>query len=71
MSATAKDELARMLQDDMLRDAALLVFANKSDLPNAMSVNKMADKLGLNALRNRQWFIQQTCATSGIVTIAI
>ena len=71
MSATAKDELARMLQDDMLRDAVVLVLANKSDLPNAMSVNKMADKLGLNALRNRQWFIQQTCATSGIVTNAI
>ena len=54
-----------MLSEDELRDAVLLVFANKADLPNAMSVNKITEKLGLNALRNRQWFIQQTCATTG------
>ena len=54
-----------MLSEDELRDAVLLVFANKADLPNAMSVNKITEKLGLNALRNRQWFIQQACATTG------
>lgn len=54
-----------MLSEDELRDAILLVFANKADLPNAMSVNKITEKLGLNALRNRQWFIQQACATTG------
>ena len=55
-----------MLSEDELRDAVLLVFANKADLPNAMTVNKITEKLGLNALRNRQWFIQQACATTGI-----
>ena len=31
----ARDELHRMLNEDELRDAVLLVFANKQDLPNA------------------------------------
>jgi ADP-ribosylation factor protein 1 len=62
---TAKDELHRMLAEDELRDAILLVFANKQDLPNAMSVNEVTDRLGLNQLRNRKWYIQAACATTG------
>jgi hypothetical protein len=42
------------LQEDELRDAVLLVFANKQDLPNAMSAAELTDKLGLNQLRNRR-----------------
>lgn len=41
------------LQEDELRDAVLLVFANKQDLPNAMSAAELTDKLHLNQLRNR------------------
>merc|ERR1711972_999122 len=62
---SAKDELHKMLAEDELRDAVLLVFANKQDLPNAMSVNEITERLGLNQLRNRQWYIQSTCATTG------
>ena len=61
----ARDELHRMLNEDELRDAVLLVFANKQDLPNAMNAAEITDKLGLHALRQRQWYIQSTCATSG------
>lgn len=43
----------------------LLVYANKQDLPNAMMAAEITDKLGLNSLRNRLWYIQATCATSG------
>ena len=32
----AKEELHRMLNEDELRDAVVLVFANKQDLPQAM-----------------------------------
>ena len=53
------------LQEDELRDAVLLVFANKQDLPNAMSAAELTDKLGLNQLRGRRWYIQATCATQG------
>eukprot|EP01125_Pyxidicula_operculata_P008342 TRINITY_DN2809_c0_g1_i3.p2 TRINITY_DN2809_c0_g1~~TRINITY_DN2809_c0_g1_i3.p2 ORF type:complete len:180 (-),score=28.56 TRINITY_DN2809_c0_g1_i3:639-1178(-) len=58
-------ELQKVLSDDDLRDAVVLVLANKQDLPNAMSVAEVSDKLGLHSLRSRQWYIQATCATSG------
>ena len=61
----AHDELHRMLGEDDLRDASVLVLANKQDLPNAMSVAEVTDKLGMHSLRARPWFIQSTCATSG------
>ncbi|KAF5239036.1 hypothetical protein FAUST_5188 [Fusarium austroamericanum] len=74
----AREELQRMLNEDELRDAILLVFANKQDLPNAMNAAEITDKLGLHSLRQRAWFdhmliwylfsqqyIQSTCATSG------
>jgi len=63
--AQARDELAKMLSEDELRDAVLLVFANKQDLPNAMSPAEITDKLGLHSLRQRNWFIQGCCATTG------
>jgi ADP-ribosylation factor protein 1 len=43
-----------LLQDE-LRDAVLLVFANKQDLPNAMNAAEITDKLGLHSLRQRHW----------------
>ncbi|EER18030.1 ADP ribosylation factor 1, putative [Perkinsus marinus ATCC 50983] len=61
----ARQELSRMMEEDELKDAALLVFANKQDLPNAMSASEITDKLGLNQLRHRNWYIQSTCATTG------
>lgn len=61
----AKEELQKMLQEDELRDATLLVFANKQDLPNAMTASELTDKLGLQNLRNRKWYIQATCAVQG------
>ncbi|CAO3662965.1 unnamed protein product [Rhizopus stolonifer] len=61
----ARDELQRMLNEDELKDALLLIFANKQDLPNAMNAAEITDKLGLHSLRNRHWYIQTACATSG------
>lgn len=54
----AREELQRMLNEDELRDALLLVFANKQDLPNAMNAAEITDKLGLHSLRQRQWCVQ-------------
>ncbi|KAK5884595.1 hypothetical protein CesoFtcFv8_018398 [Champsocephalus esox] len=61
----AKEELMRMLAEDELADAKLLVFANKQDLPNAMNAAEITDKLALHTLCNRNWYIQATCATTG------
>ncbi|XP_053340135.1 ADP-ribosylation factor 4-like isoform X1 [Clarias gariepinus] len=57
-------ELQMMLKKDALRDAALLVLANKQDLPNAMPVHDMTEKLGLHAMKGRSWYVQPTCATN-------
>ena len=62
---TARQELHRMLAEDKLRDAVLLVFANKQDLPDAMSVNEVTEKLGLDKIRNREWHIQSSCGSTG------
>merc|ERR1712159_960711 len=61
----AREELNRMLNEDELKDAVVLVFANKQDLPQAMPAAEVTEKLGLQQMRNRQWYIQSTCATTG------
>ncbi|SCU92001.1 LADA_0F13564g1_1 [Lachancea dasiensis] len=61
----AREVLQRMLNEDEIRNAVLLVFANKQDLPEAMSAAEITEKLGLHSIRQRPWFIQATCATSG------
>lgn len=63
--AEAEQELHNMLGEEDLKDSVLLVFANKQDLPNSMSTAELTDKLKLNVLRNRRWYIQATCATQG------
>jgi signal recognition particle receptor subunit beta len=60
----AGEELMRMLAEDDFRDAFLLVFANKPDLPNAMNPDKITDALGMHSLRHRNSYIQATFATS-------
>ena len=51
-----KDELQRFMFEEELKNCCLLVIANKQDLPNAMTVEDITEKLGLNALpKDRQW----------------
>ena len=39
--AIAREELHTLISADQLRDASLLVYANKQDLPNAMSASEV------------------------------
>ncbi|XP_018620707.1 ADP-ribosylation factor 4-like isoform X2 [Scleropages formosus] len=57
--------LSSLLQEIELQNAVLLVFANKQDLPNAMSVHDLTDKLSPHVQRGTTWHIQATCATQG------
>merc|ERR1739845_102108 len=61
----AREEIVKILNEDEMRDAVLLVFANKQDLPNAMPAAELTDKLGLHSLRHMSWYIQSSCATTG------
>jgi len=60
-----REELHKMRAEEELRDAVLLVFANKQDLPGALTCPEITDKLGLHTIRGRTWFIQSTCAVRG------
>ena len=51
----SRDELKRFLSEDELEDCIVLVMANKQDLPNAMSVEEVTEKMELNSLRDRTW----------------
>ena len=53
-----------MLAEDELKDAVLLVLANKQDM-GIMSVAEVVEKLGLSSMRGRDWNIQGTCALTG------
>jgi small GTP-binding protein len=64
-SEDARAELFNVLQADEMRDVVLLVLANKQDLPNALTSSDVAEKLGLNSLHKRRWFVQAACATRG------
>ena len=39
-----------MLEEEELKDAAVMVFANKQDLPNSLPSGVIAEKLGLGSL---------------------
>jgi len=61
----AQQELAYLLEQEELRDAVLLVFANKMDLPKALEPRDLTKALKLVDHRNRRWFVQPTVATNG------
>ncbi|KAJ5070460.1 adp-ribosylation factor arf [Anaeramoeba ignava] len=61
----AHDELHRMLAEDELADAGLLVFANKQDLDGAMTQEEVIQFMGLNSIKNHKWNVQLASAVSG------
>ena len=63
--ATARDELHSLLRGPSLASASVLVFANKQDMPNAMSANELSEKMGLGRLTQPNWYIQPCCAKTG------
>merc|ERR1711879_997095 len=53
----ARDELMKLMTEEEMEGVALLVFANKQDLPNAISSERLIDRLGLRHADDRQWFV--------------
>jgi len=54
-----------VMSEEALRDASILIYANKQDLPNAASLSEIAEALGLNRIRQKNWHVQACTATSG------
>ncbi|XP_061874056.1 E3 ubiquitin-protein ligase TRIM23 isoform X2 [Colius striatus] len=62
----AHSELAKLLTEKELRDALLLIFANKQDVAGALSVEEITEMLSLHKLCcGRSWYIQGCDARSG------
>ena len=61
----AKNILETILSDEKLENTPLLVLSNKMDLPEAKNTTEVTDRLCLHKYRDREWFIQETCATTG------
>ena len=59
-----KETLMGLLNEDALRDAQVLVYANKQDLPNALTCPQLVEKLGLATMR-RKWQIQGCSGKTG------
>mmetsp|Transcript_34179 Transcript_34179/g.43127 ORF Transcript_34179/g.43127 Transcript_34179/m.43127 type:complete len:181 (+) Transcript_34179:174-716(+) len=60
----ARDTLHWLLSEDQMKGASLLVYANKQDLPESLSSADLSQKLGLQHVKDRKWFIQSSCSVS-------
>ncbi|RXG59497.1 ADP-ribosylation factor, partial [Armadillidium vulgare] len=60
-----REELNYMLDCEELRDCPVLVFANKQDLPEAVSPDEVTSALGMTSLDSRPWHIQGASAVTG------
>ena len=54
-----------MLLNNELRDAVILIFANKSDMPTARDAGELTEIYGFNDITDHEWHIQQCCALTG------
>lgn len=54
-----------MLNEEELRDAALLVFANKQDQPGSKGAGEISEALNLGDLKDRNWSIVACSAVDG------
>lgn len=61
----ARQELHRIILDREMKEALLLVFANKQDIPGAMTPTEVTEKLRLGQLKDRMWYVVPSCATTG------
>lgn len=64
--AESCNELAKLVQEKELKEASLLIFANKQDVDNCISIESITENFGLFKLCcNRSWHIQACDVKSG------
>lgn len=62
----ASDEFHKIINDREMKDAIILIFANKQDLKAAVTPEDIPEKMGLTKLpKDRNWFVQPCVATTG------
>lgn len=60
-----KEELDKLLQEERLYGATILIFANKQDLPGALSAEQIKIHLQLSSVTSHSWRIQPCSAYTG------
>ncbi|XP_061619763.1 ADP-ribosylation factor-like protein 2 [Phyllopteryx taeniolatus] len=60
-----RQELHKLLLEERLLGATLLVFANKQDLPGALSEEAIQATLALDDIKNHHWCIMGCSAVTG------
>jgi ADP-ribosylation factor protein 1 len=63
--AKARDEFFSLIKDEAMENACILVFANKQDIEEAMSVEEVSEKLELSSVKNNLWFIHGCSMITG------
>nr|QXF29019.1 Arf1d [Vischeria sp. CAUP Q 202] len=62
----ARSAFKRMLKHKTLKDTVLLIYANKTDYEDSMTVPEIVEGLEVHeVIGDRKWYIQKTCAISG------
>jgi ADP-ribosylation factor-like protein 5B len=61
----SKMEFFNILNNSELRNAVVLVFANKIDLPSARDPGEIAELFSLHDIKDRDWHIQGCCGLTG------
>ncbi|CAA2945593.1 ADP-ribosylation factor 1 [Olea europaea subsp. europaea] len=61
----AKEEFHAILEEEELKGAVVLIFANKQDLPGALDDAAVTEALEMHKIKNRQWAIFKTSAIKG------
>jgi len=61
----AGEQLHRMANEEELKNLPILIFGNKQDLPNAMPLDEIKEKLNLSKLSEMKinWYLQSSAAT--------
>ena len=61
----SKTQFYKILENETLKDAVILIYANKQDLPGAKSVSDIIQIYELDTIKNHIWHIQPCSAQTG------
>ncbi|KAL1921521.1 uncharacterized protein VTP21DRAFT_11237 [Calcarisporiella thermophila] len=63
----ARSEFHKMIDHESLKNAVMLVFANKQDVKGALTAAQISEALNLTSLKDREcpWHIQACCGLTG------
>ena len=61
----SKNQFHKVLRNSTLKNATILIFANKQDLPGAKTINQIIQDYELDKIKNHSWQIQPCSALRG------